>query len=360
MPGYKAFATLFACFALAAHAATAAVIKGHDLSSMTYMETLEGVTWYSAAGKQEKLETILGEGGMQSVRLRIWTLDTYGLDYTLKLAQRLYTAGYSIYLNMHFSDTWADGEHQLIPAAWNSTDLTELAKDLRTYVKETLEAFTNGGVPIEILSLGNEITSGMLYPLGETRNGNYTGLATLWAASRDGVRDAVATGTKCPQIMIHLDNGWKLPTILHFFEGLFGTGIVKTSDVDVLGFSFYPFYGTGATIEALTTSLTTLANIYKKPIHVAETDYPNECPGVELSTNFSVSTAGQIEWTQAIIKVLEDLPHGLGAGIYYWEPAYVKVASLGSACTSALLFSVDWTYWPNTTATALASVDLFK
>lgn len=261
---------------------------------------------------------------------------------------------------MHFSDTWADGDSQEVPSAWSTSSVDSLASDLRSYVSSTLQSFTDGGVTIATLSLGNEVSSGMLYPLGQITNDDFSGFATLWAAARAGVDDAVSAGTTKPEVMLHLDNGWKEETLTWFFKGLFATGTVTADDVDVLGFSFYPFYSTSATINALTSALTSMANTYGKPIYIAETDYPNSCSGVELSANYAVSAEGQIEWTQAIIGVLDDLPNSLGAGIYYWEPAYITVAGLGSACDSALLFSVDWTNWPDTKATALSSVNLFN
>jgi arabinogalactan endo-1,4-beta-galactosidase len=261
---------------------------------------------------------------------------------------------------MHFSDTWADAGAQKIPAAWRSTSVDTLAADLRAYVKTTLKAFTDAGIKLQILSLGNEITSGMLYPLGRIDKNNFAGFAKLWAAARAGVRDAVAAGTTNPQVMIHVDNGWKKDTMTWFFQGVFATGVVKTSDVDAIGVSFYPFYDTGATIAALTSSLSSLAQTYGKPLYVAETDYPTECTKVKLSASYPPSPAGQVQWTTAVINVLTSLPNKLGAGIFYWEPAYVSTAGLGSQCEAALLFSVDWSGWPKTKATALSSVAMFK
>jgi len=289
----------------------------------------------------------------------LWTSGDYNLTYTLTQAQRFYKAGYTIYLDMHFSDTWADPSKQGVPSGWDATSLTTLSASVRSYVSTTLKAFTAKGVKITILSLGNEVTYGMLWPLGKVTSGSYTGFATLWAAARAGVTDAVAAGTTQPKVMIHIDDGWYQSKVTAFFTGLFATGKVSTSDVDVFGFSYYPFYNTAATISALTSSLKAVATTYGKPIYIAETDYPNDCPGVTLSASYPVSAAGQTQWTKAVISVLSGLPNSLGAGIYYWEPGYIKVASLGSSCVSALLFSVDWTNWPATKATALSSVNMF-
>ncbi|GMF11070.1 unnamed protein product [Phytophthora lilii] len=337
----------------------AALTKGHDLSSVGLMETTQGAKWISTSGKTTTIETILGDGGMNAVRLRLWTAGDYDLDYTLALAKRFSKAGYKIYLDMHFSDTWADPHHQNIPASWDNTSLNTLAASLKAYVTSTLKAFTAAGVTLDILSLGNEITVGFLWPRGKITSGSYTNFATLWKAARQGVTAAVAAGTKQPKVMIHIDNGWKYSYVSAFFKGLFATGIVSTSDVDVFGFSFYPFYDTGATISALKSSLTLIANTYKKPIYIAETDWPTECSGVTLSASYPVNAAGQRQWVAATMDVLNGLPSGLGAGIFYWEPAYLTVAGLGSSCQSALLFSVNWKNWPTTYATALSSVYMF-
>ncbi|KAG7397790.1 hypothetical protein PHYBOEH_000171 [Phytophthora boehmeriae] len=338
---------------------TAALTKGHDLSSVGLMETQQGANWLTSSGKNTTIESILGGGGMDSVRLRIWTSGDYDLDYTLALAKRFSSAGYKIYLDMHFSDTWADPSDQTIPSSWDDTSVDTLAVDLQAYVTSILKSFTDGGVELDILSLGNEITNGFLYPTGKIGNNDFSSFAKLWKAARQGVTDAVSAGTKQPKVMIHIDNGWKYKTVSWFFEGLFAEGTVSKDDVDVFGVSFYPYYSTEATIEALTSSLTQIANTYSKPIYVAETDWPTECSSVTLSADYAVSAEGQQQWVSAIVNVLESLPGGLDAGIFYWEPAYLTVAGLGSSCESALLFSVNWDDWPETYATALSSVNMF-
>ncbi|EEY56388.1 arabinogalactan endo-1,4-beta-galactosidase [Phytophthora infestans T30-4] len=337
----------------------AALTKGHDLSSVSLMETSQGANWISTSGSTTSIESILGAGGMDTVRLRLWTGGEYDLDYTLALAQRFSKAGYKIFLDMHFSDTWADPTKQAVPSSWDDSSVTALAADLQAYVTSTLKSFTVGGVKLEILSLGNEITNGFLFPTGQVKDG-FGNFGTLWKAARQGVTDAVKAGTTKPKVMIHLDNGWKYETMSWFFKSLFADGKVTTGDVDVFGFSFYPYYNTAATIDALKSSLTQLANTYKKPIYIAETDWPTECSKVKLSASYPLSAKGQSEWVAATIDVLESLPGGLGAGIFYWEPAYLSVAGLGSSCESALLFSVKWENGPKAYATALSSVNMFR
>ncbi|EKG16734.1 Glycosyl hydrolase 53 [Macrophomina phaseolina MS6] len=334
----------------------AALSKGHDLSSAGYMETDQGATWLSESGSASTIEEILGAGGMDSVRLRLWTGDAYGLDYTLDLAKRFSSAGYKIYLDLHLSDTWADPSNQATPASFDTSDL---AGSVRSYVKSTLQSFSDGGVTLDILSIGNEIIKGMLFPSGEISNNDFSGFAKLWAAARAGVDDAVAAGVTKPQVMIHLNNGWDEATMTWWFKGLFDEGTVTQDMVDVFGFSFYPFFDIKATTSALQNSFNTLASTYNKPLYVAETDWPTSCSDVDLSADFAVSAQGQSDWVGAVVDVLNNVPDGLGAGIFYWEPGFINNTALGSDCDDNILFDVSWDNWPKTSATARSSVNMF-
>jgi len=100
----------------------------------------------------------------------------------------------------------------------------------------------------------------------------------------------------------------------------------------------YPFYGTGATLSALKSSLTTLVNKFNKDVMVVETDWPAVCSGVTLSdSSVPISAAGQSRWVAGIRDVLTGLPGGRGKGIVYWEPTWIGNANLGSGCADNLL-----------------------
>ncbi|KAL9617236.1 MAG: hypothetical protein Q9160_007964 [Pyrenula sp. 1 TL-2023] len=349
---------------------------GHDLSSLSILES-SGAIYYDSQNQSSVSEDILSAGGMNTVRLRLWVNppapSDYDLAYVLALAQRFSAKGLRIYLDFHFSDTWADPQHNNAPVAWPG-DLDALASTLKGYVNETLVAFAEGGVQLDLVSLGNEIRHGMLWPLGQVdvdvslddqeRVANFTNLATLYKAAREGVDDAVqsaAAEVTKPQVMIHIDNGWNLTLQEAWFGALTGTGIVSDEDWDVFGFSFYPFYGTAATLANLETSLTTLAQRYGKPIQVVETDYPAICnASVALSEpTIPVSVQGQTEWVRDIVDVVKGLPGGLGQGVHYWEPAWLNLTGLGSACEDAILFDTDWSEWPVARAYARDSVNMF-
>jgi arabinogalactan endo-1,4-beta-galactosidase len=146
---------------------TPSFYKGHDVSSLKLLYSA-GYTYKDTARNNatRPLEDILGDGGMNAVRLRIWVNPSdgvYGLQYNLDMASWFSAKGYAIYLDFHFSDTWADPHKQYIPAAWPQNDLAQLSATLRAYVNSTLQYFADAKIPLSIVALGNEIHNGMLY-----------------------------------------------------------------------------------------------------------------------------------------------------------------------------------------------------
>ena len=293
---------------------------------------------------------------------------TYNLAYTTAQAQRFAAKGLTVYLDYHFSDTWADPQHQIIPDAWSNTSLDSLSTSLRFYVNSSLQSLAAAGVAPQIVSLGNEIRRGTLWPIGQVdptiadddaRTANFTNLATLYKSARIGVDDAIAAGVPKPDIMIHIDNGWDLELQKAWFSGLTGSGIVSDNDWDVFGFSFYPFYGTNATFANLNNTLTTIAKQYGKPVQVVETDFPAVCEGVELSEPVEASPSGQNEWVKDVIDIVRGVPDGLGKGVHYWEPTWLNNTGLGSACNDAILFQGDYSNPAQTVGYSRESVAMF-
>jgi len=100
---------------LVAYAHAALTFKGVDWSSLL-VEEAGGKTYKNTAGATQPLETILKASGVNTVRQRLWVNPSdgnYNLAYNIKLAKRAQAAGLKVYLDMHFSDTWADPAHQV-------------------------------------------------------------------------------------------------------------------------------------------------------------------------------------------------------------------------------------------------------
>ena len=157
----------------------------------------------------------------------------------------------------------------------------------------------------------------MLWPVGEISSGGYHPLSELLHSAINGAKSVGS-----PKILIHLANGWDWSGLNSWFSNVYVPGALSADQVDIIGVSFYPFYDSGATLSALQSSLTNLANNFGKPIVVAETDWPVSCPGVTLTEpSIPVSTSGQQTWTNDIKNILAGLPNGKGQGICTWRPS---------------------------------------
>ena len=205
--------------------------RGVDWSSVKYEEE-KGISYTTADGTAQPLEEILASNGVNIVRQRIWTASEYDIDYNLDLAKRAKAAGMGLYLDLHFSDTWADPSKQAIPQGW-PTNVEDLSYRLYNYTMEVSNRFAEAGIDPEIISIGNEIRSGMLFPTGSTSNmGN---LAQLLHSAAWGIKDSnLATQ---PKIMIHLDNGWDWDTQKWWYDSVLDQGTLTLDDFDVIGVS---------------------------------------------------------------------------------------------------------------------------
>jgi arabinogalactan endo-1,4-beta-galactosidase len=329
---------LLAAFPFLVAAASAGLAsKGVDWSSLL-VEEAAGKTYKNAAGTIQPLETILQENGVNTVRQRLWvnpTDGTYGLDYNLELAKRATAAGLNVYLDFHFSDTWADPGHQTTPAAWQDLDIDDLAYELYNYTMDTMNSFQSNGVSLSLVSIGNEITAGMLWPLGEISDNAYN-LARLLHSASAGIKDSSISPQ--PAIMIHLDNGWNYGTQEYWYDTVLGEGPFLTSDFNIQGVSYYPFYNSNATLASLQSSLTSIKSKYDKQVMVVETDWPTSCPDPAYAfpsdtTSIPFSPAGQTTW---IKDVAGEVSAAGGDGFFYWEPAWIDNAGLGSSCDDNL------------------------
>ena len=112
--------------------------------------------------------------------------------------------------------------------------------------------------------------------------------------------------------------------------------------------------------------MNTLADKYGKPMMVVETDWPVLCDGkynpvpAFSEPQIPVNVEGQLEWTRNTTQTVKKVKNGLGAGVFYWEPAWLNNTGLGSACEDAILFSQDFSNPRQTVGYSRQSVNLFK
>lgn len=307
-------------------------IRGADLSFTPQLEAA-GVR-FRDHGKARPVERVLAGRGANYMRLRIWTDPPAGYSTAatmLAMAKRARRAGMRVLLDLHYSDFWADPGHQTTPAAWQGEDLPTLAGTVRRYTRELIEEFARHDA-VDMVQIGNEVTAGMLWPLGQvylSDGAHWDGFATLLNAGIAGAREG-AHGRALP-VMLHIDRGGDNGGSVWFYDHILAAGVV---DFDVIGLSYYPFWH--GPMTALRANLNDLSPRYGKDIVVAETAYPwTTGNGDDLANSFDsdsqlpddaaypATPQGQADFYSALRGVLAQVPDGRGAGFLAWEPEWI-------------------------------------
>src|SRR4051812_48631557 len=210
---------------------------GSDLSFTALEE--EAGTVYTDRGRARPVERIMVNHGSNYVRLRLWVNPPAGypdLASDLEMARRFHAAGMKIYLDFHYSDFWADPQHEDTPSAWAGRDLPSLAKIVQTYTRRVVAAFGAQGTPVDLVSIGNEVRNGMLWPTGQLDGSDkqWDAFATLLKAGVAGVKQANPRA----KIMIHYDQGGDNAGSRYFFDHIKAEGV----PYDVIGLSYYSFW----------------------------------------------------------------------------------------------------------------------
>jgi arabinogalactan endo-1,4-beta-galactosidase len=307
---------------------------GADIS-FTRQEEQAG-TVFTDRGRPAPVERILARHGANYIRLRLWVNPPPGysdLAGDLAMARRVKAAGMKLYLDIHYSDFWADPQHQNTPAAWQGQDSSTLTRTVEDYTREVIAAFARQGTPVDMVSIGNEIRNGILWPTGEIDWTHDTGWDAFGDLLKAGVRGARAANPADHQlkIMLHFDQGGDNAFSRSFFDHI----IAEHVPFDVIGLSYYPFWH--GTVSALRNNLDDLATRYGKDVMIAEHQYAwtfdngdttdnffwNDPSLLENTRNYPVSPAGQISIANDILSALAAVPGHHGAGFFYWEPEWV-------------------------------------
>ena len=236
------------------------------------------------------------------------------LPYTIALAQRARAMGFQLLLDLHYSDTWADPGKQFTPAAWKSLKHKELVTQVFNYTRDTIAAFAQAGVMPQMVQVGNEVTTGMLWPDGKLPD-NWDNFTDLLKAGIEGVEAGRGSAPR-PRIMIHIERSGEYDAAVWFFDNL----IQRHVPFDVMGLSYYPMWH--GRIGNLRANLHDLALRYRRPIVVVETAY-NWTPGAMTGkkADFAESPVGQKDFLIAVDAAVRSIPYGLGKGVFWWEPA---------------------------------------
>jgi arabinogalactan endo-1,4-beta-galactosidase len=287
-------------------------------------------------GKSKPALQIFRDHGANCVRLRLFVNPNgrgeavNDLPYTIALAKRAKALGFLILLDLHYSDTWADPGHQIIPAAWKDLALPELMNQVRDYTAQVVKALADAGAAPDMVQIGNEINRGLLRPLGgfddktAPESVAFDHIADLLKAGAQGVHQAL--GDPCPaRVIVHLANAERTEGIKKILDNL----TQRQVPFDMVGLSYYP--ALGGTLSRVTATLNLIAATYKKPISIVETAYPwrpSEARSKVPSMVWPQTPEGQKQYLLDLAKTLRAVPNGLGAGFFYWHPDSVPAGSL--------------------------------
>ena len=284
---------------------------GADLSGVPMME---GWTkWLDKNGVQKDILQIMKEQGINSVRLRVWTVASGGSSKqeVVNMCKRCKAMGFNVMIDFHYSDTWADPGNQTIPAAWTDHSVDALAKKVYDHTYDVLQAIKDVGVTPKWVQVGNETKRGMLYPVGQTNKGGSAAFAKFVQSGYNAVK-AIDPSI---QVIVHLDNGHDNSLYRSIFDGLKKNG----AKWDIIGMSAYPRWShlDGPTmIQKVMANIKDLKSRYGTPCMIVETGhFPDE---------------RAVEGNQYIVGVINEMLKNGDLGCFYWAPEMIGGNGMGA------------------------------
>jgi len=309
-------------------------IRGADLSKLPELEE-DGVVYYNSKGLAEDALEIFKANGLNTVRLRLW-VHPDGTNSSLKevsaFSKRIHTAGLKVWLDLHYSDTWADPGHQTKPAAWKDLNLQQLEDSVYAYTLHVVKV-----IQPEYIQIGNEINQGFLWD-----DGRISHPAQFTSLLKDGIA-AVREAGPSTRIILHYA-GYKGA------DWFFGLMAQHHVDYDMIGLSYYPWWH-GKSLNTLKLTINQLETKYHKKVIIAETAYPFTLSWNDRTNNFignisqlipgyPATESGQEAFLWELRTFLKSSPDG--GGFCYWEPEWVSIKgpqfNVGSPWENLALF----------------------
>ncbi len=330
------------------------MLAGADLSYVPRLE-YSGVE-YTIDGSHADILPLFHDAGYSIIRLRLWHTPNdpwHGIDSTIAFARRVTNAGFEIMLDIHFSDTWADPEHQAKPSAWQDLELGLLTDSVYQYTNSVIRRFQQADALPSIVQIGNEIRPGFLWNEGRVgwdgsewdTPDQWTQFTTLLTAASNAVTDSLPDHLQ-PDIMLHVHDGGDNTGSRWFFDHIEEYSV----PYDLIGLSYYPWWH--GELSALETNLDDLATRYNKPVWIVETafpwtfDYNDDTNNFvynqgQLPAGYSATPGDQKRFFDELEELVASIPDGRGGGICLWEPAWVVSDDLGCPWENLAVFDFE-------------------
>jgi arabinogalactan endo-1,4-beta-galactosidase len=319
-------------------------INGVDISMLKQVEENGGLFYEN--GNQIDPIQIFKDKGINTARIKIWhtpSLNYNNLESVLEIADRASSVGLDLFLDFHYSDTWADPSNQTKPSAWVDLNFETLCDSLEQYSHHVITKLKNQNTLPKYVQIGNETDCGFLWPDGyvcdESNNDSqWNKLRDLFMHAIEGINSALDTQDTL-KIISHVSSGGNW-----FFNNLIGQGV----DIDILSISYYPMWH--GTLSDLNQNMDELGNEFQKPVLIVETAYPftlqwndntNNILGLEtqLLEDYEASEEGQFTFLHDLITLVDENDYGLG--ICYWAPDWISTNQFGSPWENQALFDFD-------------------
>jgi arabinogalactan endo-1,4-beta-galactosidase len=329
-----------------------AFLKGGDISELSYIESMGGK--YYDNGTEKDCLQILKDQGFNIVRLRLYN-DPGNPGYTpskrlptgfqnpkdiLAMSSRAKAMGFQILLTFYYSDYWSN----IKPHEWDTLSFNDLKKAVHSFTLDFMKKMQAQGTTPEFVSIGNEISGGILLPTGSSND--FKSMCDLLREGCDAVK-AVSPSTK---VILHLDDGGNSDKYSWFF----GQCQVYGLQYDIIGASYYPFW-TKKTIPQIRDWANYVNAKFGKDIMIMETGY-NWNPTIlngdigQLNNNgpydslYQSTPAGQKDFLYECFNGLKTVNNGSVMGVLYWDPVMIAVPGVGwelggpNAVSNATLF----------------------
>ncbi len=313
---------------------------GADVSSLQAMEDY-GAKYYDFDGKEKDALELLKIHGVNYIRLRIWNEpetsfdrgDYCSLENTVSVAKRVKKLGMKLLLDFHYSDSWADWQNQKIPKAWEGQNMTELSKSVYQYTRRVLEVLYKEGAYPDMVQIGNEIGSGLLWNCGSFFDAPQN-VAVLLNSGIDAVQEADTKGERA-EIMLHIESGGNTEKTEEFFTVLEANGL---KEYDIIGLSYYPYWA--GEYPKLMRNMRNIREKFSKNVVVVETAFPYTDESHDTTPNvvtgevtkremgLEPSEQNQRKVTEEIIQMVHKEENGYG--VFYWEPVWYCLKGVGA------------------------------
>ena len=357
---------------------------GADISSLISLEK-SGVVFRNEEGQPDDLIAILKNAGVNYVRIRVWndpyyraearpsntgsasyskypTLDPeadlgmgYGggncdIEVAKEIGKRATDAGLGVLIDFHYSDHWADPGKQDLPKAWKGKSKAEVQQLLYDFTYDSLTELIDAGVDVGMVQVGNETNSRMA---GQTAGTDtyeliVKGFAAIEQVNKDeGVHILKAIHLANPNSVDQRGFARGVQAKVKAYNEANNLTGDDRLDWDVFMTSYYEiWHGTQANLRTKMNEIINDEQINpigantnnaktQKQVMVAETSYPyttssgdtheTTVPSAGRPTNYPINAQGQANSVRDIIDLVNGLDKGMGAGVFYWEPAWLPV-----------------------------------